>query len=186
VVQPKTRTNPLNRRVGDAAEEHAIAEAKNKGYTTILTVKNRSGHGVDLVMYNPVTRQYIVAEIKANSSTPSPDQRLGATFAIDRLRRAADGEGSWAPTPGIDRQTAEKTLQELLANEPREDIHFLVIRYDVDHSTLAVSNPGHAMWTRADPEHTDAAPGDTYDHLLRLDGPPEFELGPWEPGDGIP
>lgn len=188
VVRPKPTVKPPTEAIGDAAEAHAVDQFKARGYTTILTAKNPSGHGVDVFMYNPTTRQYIVAEIKANTSKLSPDQRLGPTYALDRMRRAADGEGSWASASPTDKERASIALGKLTSGEPVGDTRYLVIRYDVDPATLAVSNPRHADWASPDGSGTptDRA-NDTYGHLLELEGPPEFAETPvWQTGDGVP
>ncbi|TWG94948.1 LysM domain-containing protein [Mesorhizobium sp. J18] len=180
VPKPPTTTPSSNGRIGDAAENHAIETFKQRGYTTILTVKNPSGHGVDLFMYNPTTKQYVVAEIKANSSQLSPDQRLGPTYALDRMTRAAEGQGSWSSASPADKLRAEVALREMLPGEARPDIHYLVIRYDVDPGTLEVSNPRHVSWGAQEGISTG---GD----LFSLDGPPEFPVNPdWLSGDGVP
>ncbi|EJM99255.1 DUF4781 domain-containing protein [Phyllobacterium sp. YR531] len=188
VVRPKPTIKPQTQAIGDAAEEHAVNEFKARGYTTILTAKNPSGHGVDIFMYNPTTRQYVVAEIKANTAQLSADQRLGPTYALDRMRRAADGEGSWASASQADKERASIALEKLTSGEPVGDTRYLVIRYDVDPATLAVSNPRHADW--ASPDGSGAPGGtadDTYGHLLELEGPPEFAETPvWQTGDGVP
>ncbi|MGH7004275.1 MAG: hypothetical protein ACREIP_10040, partial [Alphaproteobacteria bacterium] len=191
-VRPKPTIKPQTQAIGDAAESHAITEFKNKGYTTILTAKNPSGHGVDVFMYNPETRHYIVAEIKANTAKLSADQRLGPTYALDRMRRAADGEGSWASASQADRDRAEIALEGLTSGAPDLNTRYLVIRYDVDPSTLAVSNPQHTDWaspdTPAKDPGTDEFPSeDTYGQLLDMEGPPEFPETPvWQTGDGVP
>lgn len=178
-VAPKPITPPPNKEVGDAAENHAIQTLKARGYTTNLAVQNPSGHGVDLFMYNPTTRQYVVAEIKANSSKLSPDQRLGPTYALDRMTRAAEGQGSWSSASPADRERAEIALRDLLPGEARPDIHYLVIRYDVkpgiDPGTYDVSNPRHVSWGEQMGMSTDGG------------GPPLFPENPnWLPGDGVP
>lgn len=188
VVRPKPTVKPQAQKIGDAAETHAINEFKARGYTTILTAKNPSGHGVDVFMYNPKTGKYIVGEIKANSAQLSADQRLGPTYALDRMRRAADGEGSWASASKSDKERARIALEKLTSGEPVGDTRYLVIRYDVDPASLAVSNPRHTDWASPDGTTTQAgANEDTYGHLLELEGPPEFpEIPVWKNGDGVP
>lgn len=189
VVQPKPTIKPQNQKIGDAAEDFAIKDFKKRGYTTILTAKNPSGHGVDIFMYNPKTRQYIVAEIKANSSKLSADQRLGPTYALDRMLDAAEGNGSWAAASPADRFRAEEALQTLTSGEPMDNVRYLVIRYDVDQTTFAVSNPRHADWASPDGSGApdDGLAGDTYGYLLTQGGPPEFAETPaWQMGDGVP
>lgn len=179
-IVPKAAGTPAsNTRIGDAAEDYAIASFKARGYTTIFTVKNPSGHGVDVFMYNPTTKRYVVAEIKANSSQLSPDQTLGPTYVLSRMIRAAEGEGSWSSASPADKVKAEAALREIMSGEARPDIRYLVIRYDVDQDTLAVSNPRHVDWGEQE--------GVVVDENGYGDGPPEFPTNPeWLPGDGVP
>lgn len=175
--------------IGSAAEQHAISEFQQRCYPTVLTARNPSGHGVDLFLYNPTTRRYVVAEMKANSSTLSNDQRLGPTYVLDRMLQAADGEGAWAAASPHDRHRAEQALSQITPSEARPDIDYLVIRDDVDPTNLDVTNPQHVRWgnlegiSQTDDVHDGTPPAD----LWQLDGPPLMPERPqWQPGDGVP
>jgi hypothetical protein len=169
-----------NRQIGDAAEDHFTSEAKKKGYLTVLTAKNPSGHGVDAFMYDPKFRRYIVAEIKANSSRLSKNQRLGPIYALERLLEAAEGGRWWRNVSPKDRNRAEEALRQLLSGESRPDILFLVVRYDVNPNTREVSNPRHTSWGRLDGIYSG-------EDLGNAGGPTLFPINPrWQPGDGIP
>jgi hypothetical protein len=99
--------------IGEAFVSHDLA---GKKYTDLIAIQNNSGHGVDVVGINPDTKRWESFEVKA--SVQGIARRQGGNpeeFLVDRLNKAANEQGSWAPKNMWEEQaqvTAERVLDE--------------------------------------------------------------------------
>lgn len=79
----------------------------NDGFDQVLTVQNKSGHGIDVVGLNSKTGEVKFLEVKATEMTTSPplskaQKNLGgAGFTTDRLTRAVNGKGNYGKVPAV-------------------------------------------------------------------------------------
>ncbi|MCC4595871.1 hypothetical protein NRY95_01145 [Xanthomonas campestris pv. phormiicola] len=88
--------------IGEAIQTHALVK---QGYSNIVAIKNRSGHGIDLVGRTP-DGDLEFFEIKTSAKGMAPAQRGDPqAFVAERLRRAIGAQGHWNPKntiPGLD------------------------------------------------------------------------------------
>lgn len=86
-----------SRQLGDIGEAIQTFDLVKKGYTDIVSVKNASGHGIDLVARNP-EKELEFFEIKTSGVGKAAAQRGDPEdFIASRLQRAIDGAGHWDP-----------------------------------------------------------------------------------------
>jgi Holliday junction resolvase-like predicted endonuclease len=89
---------------GKCGEQLAKQDLHNDGYTEVVEVQNKSGHGVDLVGRN-ANGDVRVLEVKTTDGAVAPplqgaQAKLGGeAFTNDRLARAAGGSGHYANSP---------------------------------------------------------------------------------------
>lgn len=89
---------------GKCGEYLAKQDLHNDGYTEIVEVQNKSGHGVDVVGRN-ANGDVRVFEVKTTDGAVAPPLRGaqaamgGEKFASDRLAKAATGIGHFANSP---------------------------------------------------------------------------------------
>ncbi|WP_408953153.1 hypothetical protein [Lysobacter sp. Hz 25] len=100
--------NSLSRKqVGDIGEALQTYKMVEQGYTDIVSIKNKSGQGIDVVGRHPATERLEFFEVKtsiqgkaAAQSGPSPEE-----FVAARLERAINQQGQWQAhrtIPGLD------------------------------------------------------------------------------------
>ncbi|MCE4341659.1 XVIPCD domain-containing protein [Xanthomonas hortorum] len=102
--------------VGDIGEAFVSHDLARKGYTDLVAIQNNSGHGVDVVGINPETKKWESFEVKA--SVHGIARKQGGDpeeFLIDRINKAANQQGLWAPKNMWEQEaqlTAERILDE--------------------------------------------------------------------------
>lgn len=102
--------------VGDIGEAFVSHDLARKGYTDLVAIQNNSGHGVDVVGINPETMKWESFEVKA--SVQGIARKQGGDpeeFLIDRINKAANQQGLWAPKNMWEQEaqlTAERILDE--------------------------------------------------------------------------
>jgi phosphoribosyl-ATP pyrophosphohydrolase len=104
--------------VGDIGEAFVSYDlAKTKGYTDLVAIQNKQGHGIDVVGKNP-DGHWESFEVKASVQGAARKQYGNPEeFITDRLRKAEGERGSWAPKNMWEEQaqsTAEKILDETM------------------------------------------------------------------------
>jgi hypothetical protein len=89
---------------GKCGEWLAKQDLHNDGYTDVMEVQNKSGHGVD-VMGRNANGDVRVLEVKTTDGTSAPSLSKqqgdmgGKDFTDDRLKRAANAEGHYKNSP---------------------------------------------------------------------------------------
>lgn len=87
--------------IGEAIQTHDLVKLE---YTDIVAIKNRSGHGIDLVGRNPGGKLEFF-EIKTSAKGMAPAQHGNPEeFVAKRLERAIEERGHWDPKntiPGL-------------------------------------------------------------------------------------
>ncbi len=103
------------RQLGDIGEAIHTYDLVKAGHTDIVAVKNNSGHGIDLVSRNQAG-ELEFSEIKSSAQGQAKGQRGDPEeFVTNRLDRAIDQDGHWAPKntiPGLD-ETARNLRNEI-------------------------------------------------------------------------
>jgi Holliday junction resolvase-like predicted endonuclease len=132
-------------RAGAIAEEAAISKLKAEGYTDIVQVQNKSGHGVDVIGRNAKGEVKCV-EVKANTSRLSEAQQGGGKkFVNDRLQRAVDGNGHYKIPPNSEQMKIDaQKAQEWIKDSPKTD--YEVHRVPVDNTTGVAGDPVVSPW----------------------------------------
>ena len=97
-------TGKANNEKGKCGEWLAKQDLHNEGYTDIIEVQNKSGHGVDVMGRNANgdVKVYEVKTTDTNSAPPFSKQQKsmgGKDFTDDRLGKAANGEGHYKNSP---------------------------------------------------------------------------------------
>lgn len=103
--------------VGDIGEALVSNDLAKKGYTDLVAIQNKQGHGIDVVGKNQ-EGEWESFEVKA-SVRGSARKQFGnpEEFITDRLRKAEGEWGSWAPKNIWEEQaqsTAERILDETM------------------------------------------------------------------------
>ncbi|KHL59309.1 XVIPCD domain-containing protein [Xanthomonas cannabis] len=103
--------------VGDIGEALVSNDLAKKGYTDLVAIQNKQGHGIDVVGKNQEGK-WESFEVKA-SVQGSARKQFGnpEEFITDRLRKAEGERGSWAPKNMWEEQaqsTAERILDETM------------------------------------------------------------------------
>ncbi|MDO5609866.1 MAG: hypothetical protein Q4G62_03660, partial [Pseudomonadota bacterium] len=104
------------REIGDIGEAVTAHDLARQGYRDLVPIQNNSGHGNDLLGTNPHSGRWEVFEVKASVRGEAKVQ-AGEPFPIvtDRLNRAVDEWGHWAPKNIWEdqaKETAERVLRE--------------------------------------------------------------------------
>lgn len=83
--------------VGDIGEAFVSHDLARRGYTDLVAIQNKQGHGIDVVGKNP-EGNWESFEVKA-SVQGSARKQFGnpEEFITDRLEKAKAEQGSWAP-----------------------------------------------------------------------------------------
>ncbi len=109
-------TKLTSKQVGDIGEAWHTYEMAKDGYTDIIAIKNKSGHGIDFVGRNPKTNKLEFHEVKTSRVGDAATQKGDPDeFVRDRLRLAANARGIWAERnmyPGL-KEIAEKIRDEI-------------------------------------------------------------------------
>lgn len=90
---------------GKCGEWLAKMDMSEQGFDEIVSVQNKSGHGVDLIGRNSTTGEVKVWEVKTTETNTAPSLskeqgRLGGErFTDDRLKRATNGVGNYGKVP---------------------------------------------------------------------------------------
>lgn len=124
-----------NKQISDITENEAKNKLISEGYTDIVQIQNRSGHGIDVIGRNPDTGDVKCVEVKSNSSTKNADQQKGGEYFVnDRLRRAISEEKFYKipPNPPELKDNAIKA-QEWLDNA--ENVKYEEWRYKINRTT---------------------------------------------------
>ena len=83
---------------GDIAEALVAHQMVRDGYRDLTPIQNNSGHGNDLMGFNPATGRWEVVEVKGSSvgnpASPSGDPD---SLVLKRLERAVEARGHWDP-----------------------------------------------------------------------------------------
>ncbi|MGO1070873.1 XVIPCD domain-containing protein [Lysobacter sp. CA199] len=87
--------------IGEAIQTHKMVE---QGYTEIIAIKNKSGHGVDVVGRNPDSQKLEFFEVKTSAQGQAVAQNIDnpGEFIGKRIARAIGNEGQWASHRTID------------------------------------------------------------------------------------
>ena len=105
------------RELGDIGEAIMTADLVEAGYTDIVAIKNRSGHGIDLVGRNPLGELEFY-EVKTSAQGLARNQYGDpGQFITDRLELAIEAQGHWDPkntTEGLSHvaKTLSKEIQQ--------------------------------------------------------------------------
>ncbi|MFO1003788.1 MAG: restriction endonuclease [Planctomycetaceae bacterium] len=82
-------------------EKQAGKYFRRQGFDVVGSIRNASGHGIDMVLRNRTTKEIFVAEIKARSRRwggLSLHQKRGAVANAQRILGELQGQsGNWAP-----------------------------------------------------------------------------------------
>ena len=111
-------TDPMVGDMGEAIVAHKLAR---QGYRDLVPIQNNSGHGNDLAGINPETGRWEVLEVKA--SVQGIARKQGGNpddIIVDRLDKAVQADGLWAPKNMWEEQAA-MTARRLL-NETQDQI----------------------------------------------------------------
>ncbi len=111
-------TDPM---VGDMGEAIVAHDLARQGYRDLVPIQNNSGHGNDLAGINPDTARWEVFEVKASVQGIARNQGGNPDdIIVDRLERAVQAEGLWAPKNMWEEQAA--TTARRLLNETQDQI----------------------------------------------------------------
>lgn len=111
-------TDPMVGDMGEAIVAHKLAR---QGYRDLVPIQNNSGHGNDLAGINPETGRWEVLEVKA--SVQGIARKQGGNpddIIVDRLDKAVQADGLWAPKNMWEEQAA--TTARRLLNETQDQI----------------------------------------------------------------
>ncbi len=103
---------PSTATIGRSAEDLLVRRLEAKGYTDIVQIQNKSGHGIDVAGRSP-NGVVDFFEVKANSARMSKAQRSAGSFIRSRLEAATSGQGRWADIPKETRESAQGLLDSL-------------------------------------------------------------------------
>ncbi|MCX7399482.1 MAG: hypothetical protein NT138_17590 [Planctomycetales bacterium] len=106
-------------------EKQAGKHFKRKGFDVVGSIRNASGHGIDMVLRNRKTGQIFIAEVKARTRSwgaLSKLQRQGSAANAGRILKELfdarqSGRGHWAPhnlSPGT--TVVESVLREAITD----------------------------------------------------------------------
>ncbi|WP_416057811.1 XVIPCD domain-containing protein [Stenotrophomonas maltophilia] len=103
--------------VGDIGEAFVSHDLARKGYTDLVAIQNKQGHGIDVVGKNP-EGHWESFEVKASvQGTARKQYGNPEEFITDRLEKAKAGQSSWAPKNMWEEQaqaTASKILDDTM------------------------------------------------------------------------
>lgn len=111
-------TDPMVGDMGEAIVAHKLAR---QGYRDLVPIQNNSGHGNDLAGINPETGRWEVLEVKA--SVQGIARKQGGNpddIIVDRLDKAVQADGLWAPKNMWEEQAA--TTARRLLDETQDQI----------------------------------------------------------------
>lgn len=143
--EPEVRNTRLsNGAVGELAEQQALRDLREQGYTDQRVIQNPQGNGVDVIARNPDTGEVVFGEVKANGAVLSPDQRDmgGPAYVRDRLERTINRQGEWSNATPQQQRDAREALRWL----DGDDVEFREIKYDVDPETGEITNYRERTW----------------------------------------
>jgi Holliday junction resolvase-like predicted endonuclease len=131
---------------GDVGEAKVVAQLKANGYTDVVQVQNKSGHGVDVIARNPATGEVKCIEVKANSSKLEGDQKLGGErYVENRLDRAIEGKGHYKIPPNPEQMKTDAVkAKEWIEDAPKVD--YEVHRVNVDNATGIAGDTKVSPW----------------------------------------
>ena len=108
-------TTATSRLTGEIGELRATIHLMQEGFTDIATIRNNSGHGIDLVARDP-SGDLVFIEVKSTVTDQagglSAAQR-GTDFVTSRLEMARLGRGRWENVDPETQALAEALLEEL-------------------------------------------------------------------------
>lgn len=123
------------RQLGDIGEARMTYTLVEKGYIDIVAIKNRSGHGIDLIGRNP-KGELEFYEIKTSAKGHTVAQKGDPEdFIATRLERAINERGHWDPRntiPGL-KDIADEIQQEILRNGGKLNAKW--VNMDVSHAS---------------------------------------------------
>ena len=99
--------------LGDIAEQIKVQFLKDLGYQDVTTIKNRSNHGIDIIIENPADGLLIPDEVKQTTQTNgnggnlSDRQQTLVSFFINVINRARKGIGFYGNIDPVTKQLAE-------------------------------------------------------------------------------
>ncbi|MCM5618946.1 XVIPCD domain-containing protein, partial [Xanthomonas hortorum] len=118
--------------IGEAIVSHQLAR---EGYRDLVPIQNNSGHGNDLVGFNPKADRWEVFEVKASVIGVAKDQTGDPQQLVtSRLERAIEALGHWDPKNMWEEQ-AKATAEHLIDNHFDEATR----RLDVDSKWARVN-----------------------------------------------
>ncbi|WP_372173693.1 XVIPCD domain-containing protein [Xanthomonas axonopodis] len=177
-------TRLTTRQLGDIGEAIQTHDLVKQGYSDIVAIKNRSGHGIDLVGRNP-DGDLEFFEIKTSAKGLAPAQHGDPEqFVAKRLERAIDAQGHWDPKntiPGL-KSIAQDISREI--GPEAENINATWVRLNLSRSPDAPhlqierkidpwvkpAAPKQTMLTPGDADHPDHAAFDTILRTVQGDG----------------
>lgn len=177
-------TRLTTRQLGDIGEAIQTHDLVKQGYSDIVAIKNRSGHGIDLVGRNP-GGELEFFEIKTSAKGMAPAQHGDPEqFVAKRLERAIDAQGHWDPKntiPGL-KSIAQDISREI--GPEAENINATWVRLNLSRSPDAPhlqierkidpwvkpAAPKQTMLTPGDADHPDHAAFDTILRTVQGDG----------------
>ena len=129
-----------SKRIGDLGESIATACLGTNGFTDIMSIKNASNNGIDIVARLTSGRLYFF-EVKTTAvgraGSLSARQADMANFVNDILSQASTKSGRYKSISDAEQAAAAKIYQEF--NQNRNNISGQVIRVDLQSDTLNVS-----------------------------------------------
>ena len=123
---------PKTKRDGNLAEAAAAQRLKKEGYTDVISLENKSGHGVDLIGRKPDGSLKVI-EVKANGASLSDAQTNlgGPEFLRQRLDAASKRQGHWKSLPeGMEDKI--DTLEQWLTSAPSTEYKVWNMKADAD------------------------------------------------------
>lgn len=128
------------RQLGDIGEALHTFDLIEKGHTDIMSIKNASGHGIDVISRDPTgTLQF--DEVKTSAQGQAKAQRGDPEdFVIKRIERAIGQEKHWAERntmPGL-REVVEKIRDDIIdpnTNELRQNLNTKWVQINLSHSS---------------------------------------------------
>ncbi len=127
------------RQLGDIGEALHTFDLIEKGHTDIMSIKNASGHGIDVISRDPTgTLQF--DEVKTSAQGQAKAQRGDPEdFVLDRLQRAIDQRSHWAKhntMPGLN-DIARSVQLEIIdpdTNKLRQDVNAKWVQINLSHA----------------------------------------------------
>ncbi|MGO0999840.1 XVIPCD domain-containing protein [Lysobacter sp. CA196] len=178
------------KQLGDIGEALQTYDMVKQGYTDIISIKNRSGHGIDVVGRHPQSKELEFFEVKTSATGQAVAQRgmPSADFVESRLNRAAAGIQHWAghnTIPGL-KETAQNMLNEIVdpvTLKVTAKSHWVQINISNEPGSLKlkVDEKISTPWAAIDGRESDALP--TFARLKGQRGiqedPWRYRCGPW-------